>query len=203
MTHEQIRLLLPDYAAGMLSHDQRECVERALQASPELRQELEHIATVFAAFPAERVRHETEWRSRSISVAVNEQQGALPQRRRQWVPLVVTGAICSIVFASVMLTPVSHEQQPVRKPIAANTSSAMYTPSPTTAVTPPDQFQTPSTPMLRSSSNPSAHKTERNTSIAASTVTFDALALATFPDDAIDQEFVQHFVEVFSNESTD
>ncbi len=200
MTHKQILLLLPDYVAGMLSHDQREFVERALQESPELRQELEHIAAVFAAFPAERVRHETEWRSRSVSVAVNEKQGVLSQRRWRWLPLAVTGAICSVVFATVMLTPVEHQQQPVSKSIAANESSVLHTPSPTTAVTPPHQLQPMPIPAHRPS-NPPGRNTQRNANIAASAVAFDALALATFPDDAIDQEFVQHFVEVFTDES--
>jgi len=198
MNTDQLRLLLPDYVAGTLSEQERALVEAALAQSPELRSELEDIAVVFAAFPAKQLRQELDWRARTISAAVSQHLGAAAVPRRVWWRLAAGAMAAGALAVWAMVGLQKHDQPPLPSAVALNQKVA---PVQQTATT---DTHAPASSLPQAQPHPKSYPdaaVQRHDSVMAR-LTLDALAMATFPDDAIDSQFVEHFVEVFSDAST-
>lgn len=93
--------MLPDYVCGMLSDEERACVEEAVRHSPELQRELASIQAIVVQFPPERIRTEMEWRARNMSVAVHQRKthAMFTVRRRHWA---IAGALVAVCVALVV-----------------------------------------------------------------------------------------------------
>jgi anti-sigma factor RsiW len=193
MNIESIRALLPDYLAGTLSDAERAEVERALASSSQLRAEVEELSAVFDTFPAHRLRQLVEQRSRSLSIAVSQQVAAAEHRMRRWHWPIAATLLAAAALAGVMLLKPTKSTRP---------ASVLLNRDPQT---PAVNMVTESTVVVPSTVTPMQPKpTARRRPIASAygELHLDALALATFPDDAIDSQFVEQFVEVF-NDATD
>ncbi len=120
MEIERLRSLLPDYAAGMLSDEERFAVERALHSSPELQAELEAIRTLFDAFPPQSIQRELDWRSRMLSVRVVEQLRRAGSRRRvRWYWFAVSMVCVAAIVVAIIFPERNHSQReylPVTQP---------------------------------------------------------------------------------------
>ncbi|GIV49760.1 MAG: hypothetical protein KatS3mg038_0281 [Candidatus Kapaibacterium sp.] len=198
MTIEKIRMLLPDYAAGMLSDDERLTVEDALRSSPELQAELEAIRALFDAFPPQSIQRELDWQTHMLSVRVVEQLRAARSRRRvRWHWLAVTVACVAAIVVAIVL-PERNNREPEHPPVTQSVPRAPLVSaveeSSTERTVVPAPLQSAPTQLVRAASGIHQHST-------IGTAPIDAIAIATFPYDAIDSEFVEQFAEVFSDET--
>ncbi|MCX7929221.1 MAG: hypothetical protein N2663_00645 [Chlorobi bacterium] len=199
MNTEYIRSLLPDYISGLLNETERRLVEEALMLSPELCAEVEHLRTVFAVLPAERIRQQLQWESRNISAVLSEH--LVPRRRRffmhyRWWAVAVA-SIATAVVLTLALRPLgrtvertsleTHGFSPQQRDerTATIASKSLDSPSNVASKTPKQSEH------VRSSS-----KNTREESLVP-----DAVALATFPYEELDSQFVEQFVEVLSDVS--
>ncbi|GBD06100.1 hypothetical protein HRbin20_01702 [bacterium HR20] len=198
MTIEKIRMLLPDYAAGMLGDDERLTVEDALRSSPELQAELEAIRALFDAFPPQSIQRELDWQTQMLSVRVVEQlRAARSHRRVRWHWLAVGIACTAAIVAAVVLPERNHSQREyphVMQSIARTPSVQAVTESNMERSIIPAPAQPAQTQRVRAASS-----TDQEPMIE--TPPIDAIAIATFPYDAMDSEFVEQFAEVFSDET--
>jgi len=198
MEIERLRSLLPDYAAGMLSDEERFAVERALHSSPELQAELEAIRTLFDAFPPQSIQRELDWRSRMLSVRVVEQLRRAGSRRRvRWYWFAVSMVCVAAIVVAIIFPERNHSQReylPVTQPTPRPSSVQTVEESLVQRSDAPALKQVAPTQSVRAASGIHQQPTIDSAPI-------DALALATFPYDAIDSEFVEQFAEVFGDET--
>lgn len=197
MTREDIRILLPDYAAGMLNEEESRLVECALADDTELQAELEQIRLVFDMFPAERLRKQLVWRSPHIRVAAIERLAAGRSRYR-WQWRLLGGAIATaLVLVTIMVSLPKHTPL-IRPSIEQNAYTA--------AQPAENKIPTHRYPAVSAFAQRSGAKTVRPAPQlpyldARDAVYYDALTVATFPDSDLDDSFVEQFVEVFSDGS--
>lgn len=197
MNADRIRTMLPDYLAGRLTDDERRAVEKALSESDDLRCELDDIRTVFEALPVERIRALMQQRARYISVAVAEQVAAKRRSVRHWWRLGIAGAVAVAAFVAIAVQPKppASQQLPI---VVLDSLPELATSDTVTIVAEPlvGTYLAAQPPLPVHSSAPGDE-----TNGDSNAYSFDAIATATFPYSQLDSQFVQHFVEVFSDAS--
>lgn len=200
MKIEGIRTLLPDYAAGMLSDDERRAVEDALESSPELRAELDRIRTLFDAFPPQRIQRELDWQTRMLSVRIVEKlPGIRNPKRIRWQWFAVSVACTAAIVAAIVFPERNHRQQEyptVMQPTLRTSSVQLIAgeESRTQRSNVPTPRQSALTQPVRTTSG-----IHQQPIIESAPV--DAITIPLFPYDEIDSDFVERFAEVFSDET--